>query len=140
MPEDGHAYPNRHPTNAAKHADAYEQGREALQQDLLALDPGAPFVAKAFAMGRADGGAHTQTTWTQGVPTLLPAVDVICLIEDPPTPGSDPVLSFLRWDVVAEACADDCWELREDLTPPRLFTKAWPTPPTLDRLRNLKLR
>ena len=100
----------------------------------------APFVTKAFAMRRADGAALTQTTWTQGVPTLLPAVDVICLVEDPATPESEPVLSWMRWDVVAKACADDCWELRQDLRPPRLQTIAWPSPETLAQLRKQKLR
>jgi hypothetical protein len=33
----------------------------------------------------------------------------------------------VRWDVVAEECADECWEVRPGLEPPRVQTIAWPS-------------
>ena len=54
---------------------AYEEQRQRLQVRLLATGQAEElFVAKVFAVQRPDGGAHTYTTWTEGVKTLLPSL------------------------------------------------------------------
>ena len=132
---DPRSYPTRHPDDAWRHADAYEQGREELVARLWTGGSGIPFVAKAFAVGRPDGGAHTYTTWTEGIETLLPAADVVLLVEQPASPEVSPQMTRVRWDVAAEACADGCWKVMEGLHPPRVLTVAWPSQQTLDWLK-----
>jgi len=132
-------YPNRDPIAAAEHAQAYEEQRQRLQALLLASGQADElFVAKGFAMQRPDGGAHTYTTWTEGVKTLLPAADVVLLVEQPAQPR--PVMTWVRWDVAAHVCADDCWKIMPDFKPPRLLTIGWPTPGQLESLKCRKLR
>jgi hypothetical protein len=134
-------YPNRHPMAAAQHAQAYEEQRQRLQVRLLATGQAEElFVAKVFAVQRPDGGAHTYTTWTEGVKTLLPPADVVLLVEQPSQPDAKPVMTWVRWDVTAHVCADDCWELMLDFQPPRLLTVGWPTPGQLESLKSRKLR
>ncbi|MDR2987340.1 MAG: hypothetical protein LBV34_21140 [Nocardiopsaceae bacterium] len=132
-------YPNRDPMAAAEHAQAYEDQRQRLETELYARGQGWEelFVAKVFAMQRPDGGAHTYTTWTEGVKTLLPAADVVLLVEQA---GAEPVMTWLRWDVIAHVCADDCWKMLPDFKPPRLLTIGWPTPGQLESLKCRKLR
>jgi hypothetical protein len=133
--------PNRHPMAAAQHAQAYEEQRQRLQARLLAMGQAEElFVAKVFAVQRPDGGAHTYTTWTEGVKTLLPPADVVLLVEQPAQPAARPVMTWVRWDVTAHVCADDCWMLMLDLQPPRLLTVGWPTPGQLQTLKSRKLR
>jgi hypothetical protein len=131
-------WPDRHPEAAATHAHHYEAGRQALCDELVATgDPRAPFPAKVFAFQRPDGVAYTSTTWTEGVTTLLPAADVIVFVEQPRS--ADPIITNVRWDVVAEICADSCWAVQPDLQPIRLLTTAWPSPEQLAELKARKL-
>jgi hypothetical protein len=136
---DYRTYPSRHPDDAWRHADAYEQGREALQAEVGPEEEGGPFVAKAFPMQRPDGTAFVYTTWTEGVPTLLPAADVILLAEQPTSSDGKPTFTRVRWDVVAEECADECWEVRPDLKPPMVQTIAWPSKEALAWLKAQRL-
>lgn len=138
-PSDHRAYPSRHPDDAWQHANAYEESREALQARLGPEDEGGPFVAKVFPVQRADGTAFVYTTWTEGITTLLPAADVILLAEQPTAADGQPTLTRVRWDVVAEECADECWKVEPDLTPPRVRTIAWPTSETLAWLKARRL-
>jgi hypothetical protein len=95
-------YPNRDPAAAAQHAQVYEDQRQSLQDKLVAMgQAGELFVAKVFAVQRPDGGAHTYTTWTEGVKTLLPPADVVLLVEQSAQPGAKPVMTWVRWDVTA---------------------------------------
>ena len=71
-------YPRREPAAAAAHAAHYEEQRQRLQAKLEAQGRSDElFVAKVFAVQRPDGGAHTYTTWTEGIKTLLPPADVL---------------------------------------------------------------
>ena len=134
-------YPDRDPMAAARHAEAYEEGRQRLQASLLAAGQSEElFVAKIFAVQRTDGGAHTYTTWTEGVKTLLPAADVVLLVEWPDQSDAQPVLTWVRWDVTAQVCADECWKIMPEFQPPRLLTVGWPTPGQLESLKSRKLR
>jgi hypothetical protein len=97
------------------------------------------FIAKVFAVRRRDGGVHTYTTWTEGLNTLLPAADVVLLVEQPATREADPTMTWVRWDVVASVCADDCWVMMPEFKPPRVRTCAWPRPDQLAELRSRSL-
>lgn len=97
------------------------------------------FVAKAFAMTRQDGESYTYTTWTEGVRTLLPAADVVLLVEQPASADEAPQMTWIRWDVVAEVCADECWKVMPEFDPPRILTAEWPTPSHLSMLMDRAL-
>jgi len=131
-------WPNVEPDAAAAHEQYYNQQRDRLN-GMLAMQGQADeiFVAKVFAVTRPDGGSHTYTTWTEGVYTLLPAADVILLVEQPVDAESDPVMTWVRWDVAASDCADRCWTVMTDIQPPRVRTREWPSP---DQLAGLKTR
>ncbi len=140
VPGEPTEYPDREPEAAAQHAQAYEEQRALLREELVETGQADElFVAKVFAMRRADGGAHTYTTWTEGVRTLLPAADVVLLVEQPPTGDSEPIMTWVRWDVTAHVCADTCWKVMPEFDPPRLLTKGWPSPEQMDRLKTQKL-
>jgi hypothetical protein len=96
-------------------------------------------VAKAFAMQLPEGTAFVYTTWTEGIQTLLPPADVILLAEQPLSADGEPEMTRVRWDVVAEACADDCWEVQQHLRPPRVLTVGWPSSETLTWLKERAL-
>jgi hypothetical protein len=134
-------YPNRDPIAAAVHVQHYEEQRERLQAKLAARGRSDDvFVAKVFAVRRADGGAHTYTTWTEGIKTLLPPADVVLLVEQPVEPEAKPAMTFVRWDVTAQVCADDYWQVMPDFQPPRILTVGWPTPAQLELLKSRNLR
>jgi hypothetical protein len=139
-------YPNRVPKAAAQHAQTYEDQRQRLQAMQEAKgDAEELFVAKLFAVQRQDGGAHTYTTWTQGVKTLLPPADVVLLVEWPDaqrvmTLDDQPVMTRVRWDVTAQVCADNCWKVIPGFQPPRGLTIGWPSPEQLESLKIRKLR
>jgi hypothetical protein len=65
---------------------------------------------------------------------------VVLLVEQPVQPDAKPVMTWVRWDVTAHVCADDCWKIMPDFQPPRLLTVGWPTPGQLESLKNRKLR
>ena len=89
---------------------------------------GAPFVATVRAV-RGSDGCYTTSIWGEGVLTLLGGVDVIRILEQTPGDDQSPVYATdVRWNVVAEACADTCWQIQEDLDPVRVLTVAWPSP------------
>jgi hypothetical protein len=48
------------------------------------------------------------------------------------TRDDQPVMTWVRWDVTAHVCADDCWKIMPDFQPPRLLTVGWPTPGQLE--------
>ena len=97
MPGPFAEYPNRHPMAAAQHAETYEEQQQRLQARLLATGQAEElFVAKVFAVQRPDGGAHTYTTWTEGVKTLLPPADVVLLVEQPALRDAQPVMTWVR--------------------------------------------
>lgn len=87
-------WPRVAPDAAALHEQQYNEQRERL--NAMLVDQGKVdeiFVAKVFAVMRPDGGSHTYTTWTEGVHTLLPAADVILLVEQPAEADSRPPMS-----------------------------------------------
>jgi hypothetical protein len=49
-------------------------------------------------------------------------------------------MTWVRWDVTAHVCADDCWQVRPQYQPPRILTVGWPTPEQLEVLKSRKLR
>jgi hypothetical protein len=119
----------------------YEEQRARLQGELAKSGrPDELFVAKVFALQRPDGGAHTYTTWTEGILTLLPPADVVLLVEQPPDADSEPAMTWVRWDVTAHVCADTCWQVMADFDPPRILARDWPSPEQLDVLKRQKLR
>ena len=91
-------------------------------------------------MSRPGGGAHTYTTWTEGVRTLLPPADVLLFVEQPPQPNAEPAKTWVRWDVSAEVFADDCWKVMPEFDPVRLLTVGWPTAAQLATLKARALR
>ena len=140
-PEPYAEYPNRPPDAAALHERQYNEQRERLNAFLARTGQSDElFVAKVFAVRRPDGGVHTYTTWTEGVNTLLPAADVILLVEQPVEQDADPVMTRVRWNVVASVCADDCWVVMPELKPLRIRTRAWPQPDQLAELKAKSLR
>jgi hypothetical protein len=131
-------WPRREPDATVLHEQQYNQQRERLNAMLAAQGQMEEmFVAKVFAVSRTGGGSHTYTTWTEGVHTLLPAADVILLVEQPADAASQPPMTWARWDVVASLCAGDCWAVMADFQPPRVRTQRWPRP---DQLAELKAR
>ena len=133
-------WPNVEPDAAAAHEQHYNQQRDRLNGILVEQGQADEiFVAKVFAVTRPDGGSHTYTTWTEGVSTLLPGADVILLVEQPVDAGSDPVMTWVRWDVVASVCADQCWTVMTDFQPPRIRTRQWPSPGQLADLKTRSL-
>jgi hypothetical protein len=140
-PEPFHEWPDCDPKAAATHAQEYEDQRLRLQATLANQgQEDELFVAKVFAMQRPDGGAHTYTTWTEGVRTPLPPADVILLVEQPETADDEPLMTWVRWDVAAQVCADGCWKVMSEFKPPRLLTVAWPAADALEVLKARKLR
>lgn len=132
--------PTRAPEAAAEHAGLYEQQRERLTAQLEAEGQADElFVAKVFAVQRPDGGAHTYVTWTESIKTLLAPADVVLLVEQPPTAETKPTMTRVRWDVVAQVCADDCWKVMPKFNPPRIVTVGWPTEEQLADLKRRKL-
>ena len=141
VPGEPTEYPNREPEAAARHAQVYEEQRVLLQEELAAVGQADDlFVAKVFAVQGPDGTAHTYTTWTEGILTLLPAADAVLLVEQPPTVDTNPTMTWLRWDVTAHVCADTCWKVMPEFEPPRILTQEWPSPEQLDLLKSQKLR
>ncbi len=141
MPGDFDQYPDRDPSAAAAHAQHYEQQRERLQAKLEAQGRSDDlFVAKTLAVQRPEGGAHTYTTWAEGIKTLLPAADVVLLVEQPVEANAKPAMTWLRWDVTAQICADQYWTVMPDFDPPRVLTVGWPSPQELEVLKSRKLR
>jgi hypothetical protein len=119
-------YPSRELEAATTHAEFYNNQREQLNDRLAGMgQTDELFVAKVFAMQRPDGVIYTYTTWTQGIRTLLPAADVVLLVEQPPTADAKPFMMWVRWDVTASICADDCWKMQPDLL--RVVTVGWPS-------------
>ena len=134
-------FPKRDPDAAAAHASHYEQQRERLVAKLDAQGRSSDlFVAKVFAVQREDGGAHTYVTWTEGIKTLLAPADVVLIVEQPPEANAQPTMTWVRWDVTAQLCADDCWQPMPDFDPPRVLTVGWPTPQQMGTLKTRKLR
>jgi hypothetical protein len=132
------AWPSRPHDAAAAHADHYNAQRDELTAILIKNGQTEQlFVAKVFAVQRADGGVHTYTTWTQGILTLLPAADVVLLVEQPASLDDQPVMTWVRWDVTASVCADDCWVPMPQFKPARVRTDAWPS---ADQMQELKAR
>jgi hypothetical protein len=128
------SWPGRDEGPVQQHAAAYEQGRDALMQRITSVE-GAPFVATVRAM-RGPDGCYTTSIWSEGVLTLLGAVDVLRLLEQTPGDDESPVhATDVRWNVVAEACADTCWRTQEDLDPVRVLTVAWPSPEQMTWLK-----
>jgi hypothetical protein len=140
VPGEPTEYPDRGPESAALHAQAYEEQRVLLQKELAEMGQGDElFVAKVFVVQRPDGTAHTYTTWTEGIRTLLPPADLVLLVEQPPTPDTEPTMTWLRWDVTAHVCADTCWKVMPEFEPPRILTQDWPSPKQLDLLKSKRL-
>jgi len=134
-------YPTRERRDVAVHAELYEEQRARLQEELARMEqPDELFVAKVFGVQRPDGTAHTYTTWTEGIATLLPAADVVLLVEQPTEAGAEPTMTWVRWDVTAQVCADTCWKAMPEFEPPRILTKEWPSPGQLELLKSRKLR
>jgi hypothetical protein len=71
---------------------------------------------------------------------LLPAADVVLLVEQPSKADAEPTMTWVRWDVTAEVCADACWKVMPEFEPPRILTKEWPSPEQLELLKSRKLR
>jgi hypothetical protein len=134
-------WPTRDSREAARHAETYNNQKPRLEAHVASFGktPDDMFIPQAFAMDRPETGAYTWTTWTQGVPAMLPPSDVIFMVEQPATPDG-PFLSMkVRWDVVADLCADTCWVPQPALKPPRVLTVAWPEPAQIDTLKQLAL-
>jgi hypothetical protein len=141
VPGEPTQWPEREPEAAALHAQAYEEQRLRLEAELSQSGRADQlFVAKVFPVQRPDGGAHTYTTWTEGVLTLLPPADVVLLVEQPPTADTEPAMTWVRWDVAAQVCADACWKAMPEFNPPRILGRTWPSPGQLDLLKSRKLR
>lgn len=135
-------YPGRHLDAAIEQATAYEAQRQELLAE-LADDPTSPYVPKCVAVQRQDGTGYTVTTWSEGVPALLPAADVIRFIELLPgepdfSNGAGPITE-VRWDVTAEHLADEHWVVRPDLRPTRVLVERFPTADVMDELKRRSL-
>jgi hypothetical protein len=90
------------------------------------------FVASYKGLRADDGSVVSYTTWTKGIPSLLPLTDHVALVFDPKAEKG----GFFRvtWQVLLEI-AGDCLALEPDVDPPRWRTTPWPEEAVLARLR-----
>ena len=107
-------------------ADAYAAQKAALEENPI----GEEFVASVMGMGKDGKVSTTAATWGKDVPTLLPRVQMLAILEEM-TPGSAIMAS---WDDVL-SLAGAYLEKVPDLYPPRWRTKSFPDAATLAKLR-----
>jgi hypothetical protein len=90
------------------------------------------FVASFVGLQDKDGLAFSYSTWSKGVPTLLPRTDRVALNL---APGQkEPDVIHVRWDALTEVAGSHL--VREPgLDPPRWRTNSWPDDTTLAKLR-----
>lgn len=81
-------------------ADDYTDQGEWLKAK-LALEKRDVFVARCIVYGRKDGTSHSTATWTRGVPTLLPKVDAVTLV-DADLPKERAILGEVPWDTFVQ--------------------------------------
>lgn len=79
------------------------------QQERLFLDTDSqgemPFVANVMALNLEDGPA-TLATWTRGVDTLLPEVDLISFMDLAESDDADTRMVVVPWEAVLATCPD----------------------------------
>jgi len=109
-------------------ATEYEIQRAHLQEQ-LGEDV---YVAKLSAYER-DHDVTTVTTWTEGIPSLLPRAKLVALL---PVSGSDDTRHHFTvpWQTLLDV-AGDCLRLDPAYELPRWWTDRWPDPVTLEKLR-----
>jgi hypothetical protein len=134
-------WPSRAKDDAARHAAAYNEQKPRLEAQVAKLGKTSEemFIPAVFAMERPEGGAYTWTSWTQGIPAMLPPSDVIFMVEQPATADGPFLTMRVRWDVVADLCADTCWKAQPEFTPPRVLIVGWPTPAEIEALKGKAL-
>lgn len=98
------------------------------QQTALNGEPSEREVFVAAADSSWDGEELvTWTTWTEGVPTLLPHVDYIGVTDLK-------IHLFRRWEDVEAVCGP--FEIEAGHVPTRYFVNRWPPPVEITRLRD----
>jgi hypothetical protein len=133
-------YPARPNTTVQAEAQRAEDQRAELLASMAATGQGgALVVAHLEPILVSVRGACTLTSWNEGPTTVLPFADVVALFELPKTIDGDPLVTYVRWDVLARVCGPSCWRLVRDLEPRRIITRRWPSPQELEVLRGLSL-
>jgi hypothetical protein len=91
------------------------------------------FVAQLIGTDHPEQGPSSHTTWTEGVPSLLPMAERVTFVGGDGE-GGDTAMLTVPWAAVEEL-AGDCWEPVEGMFPPRMRTKGWPSGTVVERLR-----
>jgi hypothetical protein len=89
------------------------------------------FVSSYVGVQRKDGSVSSYTTWTEGVPSLLPQADEIVFVIDPGSPS--PRSHRLPWRR-AVANLGECLVPEPGVDPPRWRSKGWPGEELLAKL------
>lgn len=90
------------------------------------------FVATC-SLARKEGSApFTYATWGEGIPTLLPEVDLVVVCGGDPT-GQAGWSFIVPWKTLLDQVGV-CLERKSDPAPPRWSTTGWPTPSQLRAL------
>lgn len=83
------------------------------------------FVATCSLARKQGSAPFTYATWGEGIPTLLPEVDLVVVCGGDPT-GKAGWSFAVPWQTVMEQ-AGACLHRKDDPAPPRWMTKGWPT-------------
>lgn len=108
----------------------YEFQKQQLDQQL----PQDVFIASYVTLRDKAGPVFSVTTWSKGVPTLLPQTDQVAL--NPAPLAKDPAMVFVRWQALLDF-AGDCLAPAPELNPPRWKTTGWPSDDCIERLKKV---
>lgn len=110
----------------------YDEQKHALEQIHEATDEDV-FIASCSLLRRdQDAGAlRSWSTWSEGVPTLLPRSDLVALARNLDS-GGDPDVLFVSWEQLQQVCAARLTP--EALDPPRYRTEGFPSQQEWERL------
>ena len=90
------------------------------------------FIASYKGLKGDDGSVYSYTTWSRGVPSLLPETDQVVLGLAPGQKGGE--ILRVPWQVLMEI-AGGCLAREPDLDPPRWRTTGWPEETVIAKLR-----
>jgi hypothetical protein len=114
-------------------AHVYADQKEALEE-YFAAEGDDVFLASVEAVQTQSGMAYTRAVWPRPVPTWLPRVDAVILINGD-DPNDESIL--VPWDAL-EQVVGHLWEAIDGCGPRRYRTLGWPDAGQLEELRRLE--